>query len=478
MEHRRPGRFPDDFLWGAASAAYQVEGAWRADGKGLSVWDVFTHEPGRTYKNSNGDVAVDHYHRFREDVALMAEAGLKAYRFSLSWPRIFPDGAGAPNEAGLAFYDALIDALRAHAIEPIVTLYHWDLPQALQDAYGGWEDRRIVADFERFAATVFERYGGKVRTWITLNEQNHNLINAYRLGAHPPAVQDEKRFYAANHHAFLANAAAVLAFRRLVPSGRIGPSFACSPAYPASSDPRDVLASENAEDFTNAWWLDPYCLGRYPGAALAYLREIGCAPDIREGDMEAMARARPDFIGVNYYFPLTYAENPLDGATPQRINTTGEKGTTPASGLPGLFRTAPNPHVATTDWDWAVDPVGLRVALRRLYSRYDLPILITENGLGAFDTLEDGRVHDDARIAYLRDHLSACKAALADGVPLMGFCVWSFTDLLSWLNGYQKRYGLVYVNRDETDPRDLRRIRKDSFGWYADTIRQNGTNIP
>jgi 6-phospho-beta-glucosidase len=317
-----------------------------------------------------------------------------------------------------------------------------------------------------------------VRTWITLNEQNHNLINAYRLGTHPPAVQDEKRFYAANHNAFLANAAAILAFRRLVPEGRIGPSFAYSPAYPASSDPRDMLAFENAEDFMNAWWLDAYCLGRYPGAALAHLREIGFAPDIRDGDMETMARARPDFLGVNYYFSVTYAANALDGATPQRINTTGEKGTTPVSGLPGLFRTAPNPHLATTDWDWAVDPVGLRVGLRRLFSRYDLPLLITENGLGAFDRLEDERVHDGARIAYLRDHLSACKAALADGVSLMGYCVWSFTDVLSWLNGYQKRYGLVYVNRDENDPRDLRRVRKDSFAWYAETIRQNGANLP
>lgn len=479
MHHRQPGHFPAGFLWGAASAAYQVEGGWQADGKGPSVWDTFTKEPGRTYGGSNGDVSVDHYHRFAEDVALMAEAGLRAYRFSISWPRIYPQGTGAVNEAGLAFYDRLIDTLRAHGIEPVVTLYHWDLPQALQDAYGGWEDRRIVADFEHFASTVFARFGGRVKTWVSLNEQNFNLNNAYRLGTHPPAVCDGRRFYRANHNAFLANAAAILAFRRLVPDGRIGPSFAYSPAYPASCDPRDMLAFENAEDFTNFWWLDAYCLGRYPGAALAWLRETGEAPEIGDGDMELLARARPDFLGLNYYQTLTYADNGLDGATPQRINTTGAKGTTPVSGLPGLFKTHPNPHVATTDWDWAVDPLGLRIGLRRLHSRYGLPLLITENGLGAFDRLEDdGTVHDTARIEYLRSHLAACKAALADGVPLLGYCVWSFTDVLSWLNGYQKRYGLVHVDRTETDARELKRTRKDSFHWYAATIRDGGANIP
>jgi 6-phospho-beta-glucosidase len=199
---------------------------------------------------------------------------------------------------------------------------------------------------------------------------------------------------------------------------------------------------------------------------------------MREGDIGLMALARPDFIGVNYYFTLTYTANALDGATPQRINTTGHKGTTPVSGLPGLYKTQANPRLATTDWDWAIDPVGLRVGLRRLYSRFALPILITENGLGAFDRLENDHVHDAARIDYLTKHLSACKAALADGVPLIGYCVWSFTDLLSWLNGYQKRYGLVHVNRDETDPRDLRRVRKDSFFWYAATIRSRGEAIP
>jgi len=210
MHHRKLKDFPAGFLWGAASAAYQVEGAWDADGKGPSLWDTFSKQPGATFQGSNGDIAVDHYHRFREDVALMAEMGLKAYRFSVSWPRIYPCGRGTPNEAGLAFYEALIDALLEHHIEPLLTLYHWDLSQALQDEYGGWEDRRIIADFENYCVTLFRRFSGKVKYWVSLNEQNYNLTNAYQLGTHPPAVQDRRRFFAANHVALLANANSVL----------------------------------------------------------------------------------------------------------------------------------------------------------------------------------------------------------------------------------------------------------------------------
>jgi len=484
MQHRLLKEFPQGFLWGAASAAYQVEGGWDADGKGPSVWDIFSKQPGATFQGSTGEIAVDHYHRFREDVALMAEMGLTAYRFSVSWPRIYPIGRGTPNEAGLAFYEALIDALRERRIEPVLTLYHWDLPQALQDEYGGWEDRRIVADFENYCITLFRRFAGKVKYWVSLNEQNYNLTNAYQLGTHPPAIQDRKRFFAANHIAFLANAQVISAFRQHVPDGLIGPSFAYSPAYPASCDPQDMLALENAEEFTNHWWLDAYCLGRYPQAALVHLRQTGEAPDILPGDLDLLAQGLPDFIGVNYYQSLTYTANPLDGQTLQRINTTGQKGSTPSSGLPGLYRTVANPNLETTHWDWNIDPTGLRIGLRRLSSRYALPIMITENGLGEFDEFnefdrrEDGvRIRDDYRIAYLTSHLVACKQAISDGVDLLGYCAWSFTDILSWLNGYQKRYGFVYMDRDEQDARDLRRIRKDSFYWYRSVIADNGTSL-
>lgn len=478
MHHAQLKDFPQGFLWGAASAAYQVEGAWNCDGKGVSVWDTFCRQPGATFRGSNGDIAVDHYHRFREDVALMAEQGLTAYRFSVSWPRIYPSGRGTPNEAGLAFYEALIDALRERHIEPVLTLYHWDLPQALQDEYGGWEDRRIVADFENYCVTLFRRFAGKVKYWVSLNEQNYNLTNAYQLGTLPPQVRDRQRFFAANHIAFLANARAIAAFRQYVPDGLIGPSFAYSPAYPLSCQPADLLAGENAEEFTNHWWLDAYCLGRYPPAALAYLQQTGEAPEILPGDVQLLRHGRPDFIGVNYYQSLSYTDNPLGGQTLQRINTTGQKGSTPSSGIPGLYKTANNPHLATTHWDWNIDPTGLRISLRRLASRYALPILITENGLGEYDRLEaDDRVRDDYRIDYLKQHLSACRQAISDGVELLGYCAWSFTDVLSWLNGYQKRYGFVYVDRDEQDARTLRRIRKDSFYWYQKVIAENGAGL-
>ncbi|HEY5706481.1 MAG TPA: glycoside hydrolase family 1 protein [Terrimicrobiaceae bacterium] len=469
--------FPENFLWGSASAAYQVEGAWNANGKGLSVWDLFTKIPGKTYKGSNGDIAVDHYHRFKEDVALMAEMGLKAYRFSVSWPRIYPAGRGALNEAGLLFYDRLIDELLACNIEPVLTLYHWDVPQALMEEYGAWESREIIKDFADYCITLYERFRDRVKYWVSLNEQNFNFNHSFITGMHPPGVKDRKRFYAANHIGFLANAKAIECFREYVPNGKIGPSFAYSPAYPSTSHPNDVLAFENAEEFTTHWWLDVYCRGKYPQVAFEYLKEHGLAPDVREEDAELLQRGTPDFVGVNYYYTLTYEFNPLDGVSEGMMNISGQKGSTQTTGVPGLYRTACNPHLETSNWDWAIDPTGLRIALRRIASRYGLPVFITENGLGEFDTLEDNDVINDTyRIAYLDSHIAQCRQAINDGVDLIGYCSWSFTDVLSWLNGYQKRYGFVYVNRDETDQKDLRRIRKRSFYWFQDVIRTNGSS--
>jgi 6-phospho-beta-glucosidase len=475
-QHLRP--FPKDFLWGAASAAYQVEGAWDADGKGLSVWDVFAKIPGKTFKGSNGDVAVDHYHRYKEDIALMAEMGLRAYRFSVSWPRVYPRGRGDVNEAGLQFYGRLIDELLAHGIEPILTLYHWDVPQSLMQEYGAWESRQIIEDFNAYCITLYKRFGDRVRYWVSLNEQNYNFHHGFVTAMHPPGVKDRKRFYEANHIAFLANARVIEAFRQYVPNGKIGPSFAYSPAYPLTSKPNDVLACENADAFTNDWWLDVYCWGRYPQVPFRYLCERGLGPTLQQGDLELLERGIPDFLGVNYYQTATYEANPLDGVSEGRMNTTGQKGSGQDTGIPGLYKTNRNPHLETSNWDWAIDPVGLRIGLRRLMSRYQLPVLITENGLGEFDVLEpNDTVDDEYRIAYLRSHIEQCRQAISDGVDLLGYCVWSFTDLLSWLNGYQKRYGLVYVNRDEADHKDLRRVRKLSFYWYRDVISTNGQNV-
>ncbi|SEO18019.1 6-phospho-beta-glucosidase [Amphibacillus marinus] len=475
MEHKQLKAFPNNFLWGSASAAYQIEGAHDQDGKGPSVWDVYTKIPGTTFKETNGDIAVDHYNRYQEDVALMAEQGLKAYRFSIAWARILPEGRGQINEAGLQFYDDLIDELIKHNIEPVVTVYHWDVPQALMDAYGAWESREIIEDFNFYCETIFKRYGDRVKYWVTLNEQNIFIGLGYQKAVHPPGVKDLKRMYQANHIANIANAKAIETFRTVVKDGKIGASFAYSPVYPFDSNPDHVIAAENAEELNSHWWMDIYAWGEYPRAIWNYLEAEGLAPDVVEGDFKLMKLAKPDFMGLNYYQTATVKSNPLDGVGEAAMNTTGKKGSSKESGLQGLFKHVQNPYLKTTDWDWTIDPKGLRVALRRIANRYQLPVLITENGLGAFDTLEDGDiVNDDYRIDFLESHVQAIQEAISDGVEVIGYCTWSFTDLLSWLNGYQKRYGFVYVNRDEDGPKDLRRIKKKSFYWYQEVIKANG----
>lgn len=476
MIHNELKAFPKDFLWGAASAAYQVEGAWDVDGKGMSNWDKFVRIPGKTFKGTTGDVAVDHYHHYKEDIDLMAEMGLKTYRFSIAWSRIYPTGSGELNQKGLDFYNNIIDELMKHNIEPIVTIYHWDLPQALQDAYGGWESRQIIEDFKNYSITLYKAFGDRVKYWVSLNEQNIFTRLGYQTALHPPGIKDDKLFYQVNHHANLANAIAIKEFRKYVPDGKIGPSFAYSPAYAATSKPEDILAAENAEELSNHWWMDVYTWGEYPKSMWDYLKREGIAPQIEEGDLTLLKEGKPDFMGVNYYQTTTYEKNPLDGVTLEgRFNTTGEKGTMQDTGIPGLFKTTPNEYLERTNWDWNIDPQGLRIGLRRITNRYKLPILISENGLGEYDKVEkNGEVNDDYRIAYISTHVKAIQEAIADGTEVFGYCVWSFTDLLSWLNGFQKRYGFVYVNQHEEGEHDLKRLKKKSYHWYKKVIESNG----
>ncbi|WP_206912436.1 beta-glucosidase [Enterococcus sp. DIV0840] len=478
MEHKQLDQFPKDFLWGSASAAYQVEGAWKEDGKGISVWDEFVRIPGKTFKGTNGDVAVDHYHRYKEDVALMKEQGLKAYRFSVAWTRIFPNGRGQINQAGLQFYIDLVDKLIKNQIEPVLTLYHWDLPQALQDEYQGWESRKIIEDFTNYAQALFEAFRGKVKYWVSLNEQNVFISHGYLMASHPPAVSDPKRMYQANHYANLANASVIKKFHELDMPGAIGPSFAYSPNYSLNSDPKNILAAEDSEDLNAHFWMDVYLFGKYPIAAFKMLKEQGLAPIIEAGDEELLAAGKPDFLGINYYQTNTVVFNPLDGVGLGKMNTTGEKGSSEESGLPGVFKRVENPFVERTNWDWEIDPEGLRIGLRRIASRYRIPVLITENGLGEYDKLtEEKEIHDDYRINYLKGHVHAIREAITDGVEVLGYCTWSYTDLLSWLNGYQKRYGFVYVEQDENQDGSLNRYKKDSFYWYQKVIQENGRTI-
>lgn len=451
-------KFSRDFLWGSASAAYQVEGAWDEDGKSLSIWDVFVRQPNRTFKNTTGDVAVDHYHHYKEDVKLMAEMGLKAYRFSIAWTRILPEGRGEVNQKGIEFYSNLIDELLKYNIEPIITIYHWDLPQVLQDEYGGWESRKIIDDFLYYADVLFENFGDRVKYWIGLNEQNVFVGLGYRDGHFPPGIKNIQLMHQVNHIVNLANATIIKRFHDLKIKGQIGPSFAFPVLYALDNQPENVLAMEKSLDVNVWYWMDVYLLGRYPRTALAYLKnQFGIELDIREGDLDILKAGRPDFVGVNYYQSHTFSANVPNAE----------------AGEPDQFKHVPNEHLERTSWEWEIDPIGLRIALRRITSRYDIPIMITENGLGEYDTLtEDRKIHDPYRIEYLDKHITAVQDAIEDGCQVIGYCTWSFTDLLSWLNGYGKRYGFVYVDRDEEEGGSLERIRKDSFYWYQKLIKE------
>lgn len=469
--------FDSNFLWGSASAAYQIEGAFNADGKGVSIWDTWAHIPGKTYEGTNGDVACDHYHRFREDVALMREMGLKTYRFSIAWTRILPEGTGKVNQKGIDFYQSLIDVLIENDIEPMITLYHWDLPQTLQDAYRGWESRRIVDDFVNYANICFEYFADRVKYWIVMNEPNIFTTLGYVYRAHPPGISDEATYLKAFHHTALAHAKTVIAYKKAGYKGMIGSSIAYTPSYAASNSPEDLKAKQMYDATVPLWYLDSYYKGAYPRLGVTYYSEIGVMPAVLDSDKTMMAEAAAlvDFIGINYYQTATIAHNPVDGVGFSGMNTSGKKGTQGESGVPGLYKQVRNEKLTYTDWDWVIDPDGLRYALEELHNRYHLPVIISENGLGAYDVLEaSGQINDPYRINFLSQHIAACKQAVENGVSLLAYCTWSFTDLLSWLNGYKKRYGFVYIDFEDTQ---LKRYKKESFYWYKNVIKTNGEEL-
>lgn len=462
--------FNKDFLWGSASAAYQIEGAAFTDGKGLSIWDEYSKVPGNTFKDTTGEVAIDFYHKYKEDILLMKEMGLKSYRFSISWPRIMPDGYGEVNQKGIKFYHNVIDLLIENNIEPIITIYHWDLPNQLQEEYGGFENRKIINHFVEYCRVLFNEYGSKVKYWVTLNEQNIFTMMGYIFKLHPPKINDLQRFINANHNANVANACAIKLFREIVKEGKIGASFAYSPTYAASENPVDIIAMENAQELKDYMWMDVYVFGRYPKIALKLFEKLGVCVNFEEGDKELLQEATPDFMGLNYYQSNTVSK--------ANVNILQSSKNSVESDIDNpfneIFNIIDNKYLDKTKWNWIIDPIGLEVALRRIYSRYNIPILITENGLGAFDCLEDGKVHDQYRIDYLKNHVDAIENAIDLGVEVIGYCTWSFQDLFSWLNGYQKRYGFVYIDRNEEDEKELKRYKKDSFYWYQTVIETNG----
>ncbi len=468
----------DDFLWGGATAANQWEGGWQEGGKGVSVHDVLTagaHKverritpdgpvEGEYYPNHEG---IDFYHRYAEDIALFAEMGFRCLRLSISWPRIFPNGDETePNEEGLAFYDRVFDELNAHGIEPVVTLSHYETPLHLVHEYGSWRERRLVDFFERYARVCFERYRGKVRYWMTFNEINTIWRPDPWRTAGLLYAEDEDRnasLARAIHHELLASAKAVIVGREVDPENKIGCMLLYPEMYPATCRPEDVLATRDA--MRRVYFFgDVHVRGTYTNTCLSLLNELpGAVLPIEPGDEEILKAGVVDHIAFSYYF--SSVESSRDDVEKTEGN---------------MFMAGRNPYLEVTEWGWQIDPVGLRIAMNELYDRYQVPVFIVENGLGAVDVVEpDGSVNDDYRIAYLDAHLAEMvKGVEIDGVDLMGYTWWGPIDLISAGTGQMsKRYGFIYVDRDDEGNGTLERSRKKSFHHYAEIIRTNGATF-
>lgn len=459
--------FPDDFLWGGAVAANQVEGAYLEDGKGLSTSDVqpqgvFGPVVERVAGDSGiKDVAIDFYHRYPEDIKLFAEMGFSCLRVSIAWTRIFPNGdEQVPNEAGLAFYDRLFDELAAHDITPLVTLSHYEMPWGLVKQYGGWGSRQTITFFERYARTVFARYREKVKLWLTFNEINMSL-HAPMTGVGLPETSSKGEVYQAIHHQLVASALAVKACHEIIPDAKIGNMLLGGLMYPLTCRPEDVL---EALQENRAWQFfgDVQCRGAYPGYMLRFFRDSGIQIDITDADREAL-KSTVDFISFSYY---------MTGCV-----TTDEELNQQARG--NILSMVPNPHLASSEWGWQIDPVGLRTLLNVLWDRYQKPLFIVENGLGAKDKPDaDGMVQDDYRISYLNDHLVQVREAIDDGVEVMGYTSWGPIDLVSASKAeLSKRYGFIYVDRDDSGKGTLARSRKKSFYWYKEVIATKGASL-
>ncbi len=449
-------RFPVDFLWGGATASYQVEGAWNEDGRAPSIWDTFSHTQGNVRDNDSGDVADDHYHRFRDDVLMMQLMGLKAYRFSIAWPRVLPTGEGQINQAGLDFYDRLVDALMAANIQPFATLYHWDLPQALQDK-GGWANRAIIEQFACYTEAVVERLGDRVKNWITLNEPHVFAYAGHLYAYHAPGMKSLPLANQVAHNALVAHGRALDVIRAFWPDSQAGITLNLNMAYPASDLPADRHAARIADGHHNRWFLDPLFGLGYPEDMLEFYGDS--APVVEPGDMDLIATPA-DFLGINYY------ANHFVRAVSANVSPFG------TAGLKAEELTEAGYEL--TEMGWPVMPDGLRELLVHINRKYHPPALyITENGAAFADEVvqdEAGErtVQDARRVVYLKEHFAAARRAISDGVPLRGYFVWSLLDNFEWAHGYSKRFGLVHVDY-ETQERTI----KDSAKYYSRVIDAN-----
>jgi len=475
------GKFPQGFMWGGATAANQVEGAYDQDGKGLSIVDAipggkdrlqivsspefdFTLDPANhTYPNHKG---IDHYHRFQEDIALFAEMGFKCYRFSIAWTRIYPNGVEQePEEAGLKHYDQVIDACIAHGIEPVITISHYEMPLHLATAFGGWKNRELIGHFERFARTVLTRYGHKVKYWMTFNEINsaaHFPIMSQGLTVKTGALEAQAKFQAW-HNQFVASSLAVKIAHETNAQIQIGCMILFATNYAYDCNPVNQLETLKETQAFNFYCADVQAGGKYPYYAKSLWQSQGVELDIQPGDVELIKQHTVDYIGFSYYMSST-------------INKTNPDAVTAQGNLLGGAR---NPFLEASDWGWEIDPVGLRIALNQLYDRYEKPLFIVENGLGAVDKPDENHyIADDYRINYLRQHIQAMAEAIEDGVELMGYTPWGCIDLVSMSTGeMSKRYGLIYVDLDDKISGTGNRYRKKSFHWYQKVIGTNGEDI-
>lgn len=458
----RPGKadagdpFPKDFQWGVATAAYQIEGAAAEDGRGPSVWDVFSHKEGKTFEGHTGDVACDHYHRFKDDVALMKTLGVKSYRFSISWPRVLPKGVGAANQKGLDFYDRLLDALHAASITPVCTLFHWDTPQALEDK-GGWRNREMPDWFGEYTTVVARRYGDRVKSWITHNEPQAFIGNAYLNGEFAPGEKCKySEYLTAAHHQMMAHGRAVQALRATVKDARVGYTSATQVFRPVSDKPEDVEAARYMmhairyrHPWMNSWWMDPILLGKYPEDGIKlYGKDF---PSFKASDFDVMKQPL-DYLGLNIY-ACELARMGADGK-PEVIKW-------PAGYPRGISIWQP---IAPDNMYWGP---------RFMYERYKLPMMITENGLSVRDQIFlDGKVHDAQRVDYIHRVLLQLSRGIKEGLPVQGYFYWSLLDNFEWIEGYKERFGIVYV-----DYATQKRIPKDSFEFYRKVIATGGKSL-
>lgn len=457
--------FPHNFLWGGATAANQIEGAYRADGKGFSVQDVMPHglrtpptaEP--TDDNLKRE-AIDFYHRYREDIDLFAEMGFKTFRLSFAWSRIFPQGDEAePNAAGLEFYDRVIDYLLEKGIEPLVTLSHYETPLHLARHYGGWTNRELITFFERYARTVIEHFKGRVRYWLTFNEINSVLHFPFFSGIEStPEELGPQKLYRAIHHELVASARATKIAHDIDPANKVGCMILAVPRYPLTPDPQDALAAMAAshEDYTFG---DVHVRGSYPGYFLRKLKELGVELEMTDADKEDLKHT-VDYVSFSYYMSVCESAN----------QETGGEG--------NIIGGVPNPTLKASEWGWQIDPVGLRIILNDYWDRWQKPLFIVENGLGANDQLINETVEDDYRIDYLNDHLVQVGEAIEDGVEVLGYTSWGPIDLVSASTAQMsKRYGFIYVDRNDDGSGSLERYRKKSFDWYKQVIASNGASL-